>query len=126
MENRINLSTFAGGAVIERFDKEMVRVLENLLDPNTDPKKSRKLTLTIALKGDDKRDIAEVDIQAKVALAPAKSISSRIVMGRDTTGKIVGSELKSGIKGQTFIDPDGDVAEDTGDKVVDYRKRREN
>ncbi|POD45915.1 replication terminator protein [Pseudomonas syringae pv. syringae] len=119
----INLTDFADGAVAERFNMELSKVLENIADPNTDPKKVRKVTLTISLKADDKRDIAQVGIVAKTTLVPAKDIETKIVMGQDNKGKVVGAELKSGIKGQTFVDDDGDIASDTGDKIVDFRKQ---
>ena len=45
----IDLSGLADGAVSERFQLELQRVLENIADPNTDPKKARTLTLTLTL-----------------------------------------------------------------------------
>ncbi len=118
-KNNIDLSNFADGAVAERFNLELQRVLDNIADPNTDPKKVRSVTLTVSLKADEQRDIANVSITAKASLAPAKNIETKIVMGMDNDGKVIGNELKSGMKGQTFIDNDGDVADDTGRKLRD-------
>ena len=39
------------------------------------------------------------------------------------TGMIAASELKSGVKGQTYIDEQGDVRTDTGEKVEDIEKK---
>lgn len=114
----IDLSNFADGAVAERFNLELQKVLENIADPNTDPKKARKLTMTIMLKADEKRDIASVSIQTKTSLVPAKDIETKIVMDCDAKGNVVGAELKSGSKGQMFIDDDGQIADDRGNKVV--------
>lgn len=114
---KIDLTNFADGAVAERFDQALQQVLENIADPNTDPKKARKITVTLTVKADEKRDIANVSIQTKTALTPAKEVETRIVVGMDGGGKVVGAELKSGSKGQMFIDSEGDVAEDTGKKV---------
>lgn len=118
----VDLNNFANGAVAERFNLELQKVLENIADPNTDPKKPRKLTLTVKVTGNENRDIADVEVEAKLTLAPARTIESKIIIDRDSSGKIVGSELKSGAKGQTYIDEDGDIADDTGKKIIDFRK----
>lgn len=126
---KINLSNLANGSVAERIDMELQRVLENIADPNTDPKKARKLTVTVTLKADEKRDIANVSIQTKSTVVPAKDVETKFVLDRDNSGKVVGAELKSSAKGQMMIDKDGDVADDKGEKVpnvVDFRKQQSN
>ncbi|WP_254120961.1 replication terminator protein [Shouchella clausii] len=122
MSKIVDLNEFANGAVMERFNIELQKVLENIADPNTDPKKARKLNITVTLKADGERDIASVGIQAKTTLAPAKDIETKIVIDQDQAGKIIGKELRSGIKGQTYFDEDG-VYEDTGEKIIDFRKQ---
>lgn len=122
MAKIINLSEFADGAVAERFNIELRKVLENIADPNTDPKKARKVTLTVTLKADEQRDIANVSVQAKTVLAPAKQIETKIVMDYDGDGYVTGAELKSGLKGQSYITEDGEVADDRGNKIVSFKK----
>lgn len=117
----IDLTDFAGGAVAERFNIELQRVLENIADPNTDPKKPRKLILTLTVKADENRDIANVSIQTKTSLVPAKDIETKIVMDYDAKGNVVGAELKSGAKGQIFIDDDGEIADDRGNKIIQFK-----
>lgn len=117
----IDLADFAGGAVAERFNIELQRVLENIADPNTDPKKPRKLILTLTVKADENRDIANVSIQTKTSLVPAKDIETKIVMDYDAKGNVVGAELKSGAKGQMFIDDDGEIADDRGNKIIQFK-----
>jgi uncharacterized protein YuzE len=124
MGNTIDLSSFADGAVAERFNLELSKVLENIADPNTDAKKVRKVTLTVSLKADDKRDIASVGIVAKSTLAPAKDIETKIVMDYDGKGNVIGAELKSGKKGQTYYDSEtGEVKDDKGENVIEYQRR---
>lgn len=123
MTTVINLTEFAEGAVAERVNLEVKKVLENIADPNTDPKKKRKVALTLTFEADDQRDIANVSIQTKTSLAPARSIETKIIMDMDGAGHVIGSELRSGIKGQTFIDPEGDISSDTGEKIIDFRKQ---
>lgn len=124
MDKIIDLSNFADGAVAERFNHELRKLLENIADPNTDPKKTRKLTLTLTLKADDKRDIASVSIQAKSTIAPARDIETKILMDRDIKGRVTGAELKSGIKGQTFIDHEGDFSDDKGNKIINFKNTK--
>lgn len=125
MPKIVSLNEFANGAVLERFNVELQKILENINDPNTDPKKARKLTLTVTMKGDEERELATVSVQAKSTLAPAKDVETIIVMDYDSKGKVTGKELKSGIKGQTYFDEDG-VYEDTGEKIIDFRKQNQN
>lgn len=53
----IDLNSFADGALFERVNIELKKVLENIADPNTDPKKVRKINITIAVAGDQQRDV---------------------------------------------------------------------
>lgn len=120
--SKINLSELAEGAVAERFNIEFKKALENIQDPNTDPKKARKITLEITLKANEKRDIADMTVKAKTAVAPAKEIETKIVMDYDSKGSVVGQELKSGIKGQTFIDVEtGEIQSDVGEKIINFK-----
>lgn len=121
MKKMIDLEKFADGAVAERFNIELQKVLENIADPNTDAKKVRKVTLTVSFKADDKRDVALVSVQAKSQLAPALEIETKILMDQDSNGNIIGAELQSGVKGQAFIDSDGDVSDDTGNKIIEFK-----
>jgi hypothetical protein len=121
MANIINLSSFAEGAVAERFNAELQKILENIADPNTDAAKVRKLTLTLSFKADEKRDIVVTSVQAKSALSPAKHIETKIVMDLDNRGNVTGAELKSGIKGQSYITEDGEVETDIGEKVISFK-----
>lgn len=118
----INFNTLGNGAVAERFNYELKKVLENIADVNTDHKKTRKLQVTITMKPNESRDIADVQIQVKPTLVPAKETNTSIVLGYDKNGEIAGAELQSGAKGQTFIDVDGDLAADTGEKLPSENK----
>lgn len=118
----IDLTDFAGGAVAEHFNLELQRLLENIADPNTDPKKARSLTVTVTLRGDDARDIANVSVQTKSKLVPAREVETKIILDQDSRGNVVGAELKSGTKGQMFIDQDGEIADDRGNKIVKFNK----
>ncbi|MFI8709906.1 replication terminator protein [Bacillus sp. NPDC077411] len=135
----IDLNSLAEGAVAEKMDAEFESVLKNMADPNTDPTKARSITLTLTFKGNKKREIWDCTVKTSSKLAPAKEVESTFIMGRDENGKVIGQELSSGVKGQYYIDTDGDVANDIGEKVpveeaeaptnsgvVDFRKQNAN
>lgn len=117
MDHKINLDELAEGAVNYKFNEELRKVLSNIADPNTEPHKRRTITLTIGIWGDDSRDVLNADVVAKSKLLPAKEAQTKIMMGPDEHGNFVGKELKSGVKGQLFLDRDGDVAKDDGEKI---------
>lgn len=114
----IKLSEFAGGAVDERFNLELQEVLKNINDLNTDPTKKRKITITVTMTGNDDRDLSSVLVEAKTVLVPAMGISSTLILDHDEKGKPVAAELKSGIRGQSFISEDGEILDDKGQAVL--------
>ena len=126
MSKIIDLNNFSDGAVAERFNQELQKVLENIADPNTDSKAVRTLTLTLSFKADDKRDVVVTNAIAKSKLAPARAIESKLLMDIDGKGKVTGAELKSGVKGQTRLDVEtGEIQEDTGSKIYSFRQTKE-
>ncbi|AQT84314.1 hypothetical protein [Paenibacillus larvae] len=114
---RITLESLANGGVVERFEQELAKVFANIGDPNTSAKAARKINLSLSIKPDEKREIAEVTIQATTTLAPSKELMTTIIMDRDNDGKVVGAELKSNMQGQTYLGDDGEVRSDVGDKI---------
>ncbi|SDM15509.1 hypothetical protein [Sediminibacillus halophilus] len=119
----IKLSELANGGLQERFENEMGNVLENIADRNTDASVKRSVTIKLTFKPNEKRDIADTIIDVSSKLAPAVSVPTSIVMGHDEKGKVVGQELKSGLKGQTYFDGEA-VNTDTGEKIFDFRKTK--
>lgn len=121
MSEIIDLNTFANGALAERMNIELKAALSNLADMNTDPKKARKVTVTITLTTDDRRKVVNTSVQAKTTTAPAKNIETQLLMDYDKNGDVTGAELVSGEPGQFFMDHEGDVADDVGRKVADNK-----
>ena len=112
----VNLDTFAGGAVAEKLNIELQKVLTNIADPNTDHKKARKVQMTMTLKANEQRGLATVVVDVKSTLAPSKGVETQMMIDFNASGEVVGAELKSGIPGQTYFDNDG-VKTDTGEPV---------
>lgn len=122
----IDLNTFADGALAERFHQEFERVMENMADLNTDPKKARKIVLTLSFAGDKKRDVWNCQVQATSKLAPTEAVESKILLDMDQNGNLVGQELASGIQGQFYMDLQGDVKTDVGQSVEEVEEVEQN
>lgn len=91
-ETQKSILQMARGAIMERADYEMSRVLANILDANTSPTAKRKLTLTLELKPDDSRETITVSCTAKSTLAPTSPVVTSLYVadgekrgGNDTT-----------------------------------------
>ena len=118
---KLNLAEMAQGAFMEQFHRELGEVLSNIADPNTDPKKARKITLSMILKSDENREVVTVETQSKSTLVPPKPLGTTIIIDREKDGSVVGAELVSGQKGQMYIDADSQIEDDKG-KVVSIQR----
>jgi len=122
--DRLNITNLAKGALLERADVEVKRVLENITDQNTDWKKARKITLTLEFKAlDESRESVKVDLQAKSSISPYTPVTTQVYIDKDETGEVVAQEFVKGqMKDQVKIDEDtGEIVEDKpvrGRKIV--------
>ncbi len=120
----INITNIANGALVEQVDSEIKRVLANIMDPNTDFKKKRKITITLEFAPHEDRDISDVSFSTKSTIIPTKPISTRIVFEKDGNGEIAVEELSKGaLKGQSQIDYEtGEIKEPkTMSRVVNLK-----
>ena len=89
----------AHGAIQERADYEMSRLLDNILDPNTAATAQRTLTITLKLKPDDTRQNIAVSCVAKSTLAATNPVTTSLYVADEET-----IEMVPQIPGQTAID----------------------
>jgi len=82
IHGEITLANLGGGAALERFSEELEKVLENILDVNTDAKKTRSITMTVAIKPTKERNQAAVGIACTSKLAPVETYATRAFIGR--------------------------------------------
>ena len=136
--SKVNLETFAGGALQEKFDDAFEKVLVNMMDPNTPWKNKRKITVEVTLEQNEDRDDTTVNVSVVPKLAPVKPIGTRMAIGKDLqTGQVVAEEYGSQCRGQMTMDDypvkknaeiDGKTVDtETGEiaeegKVVDFRQ----
>lgn len=89
----------ANGAIKERVDVEMGRVVRNILDINTKATTPRKITVTLTLTPDEARQHVEVAAEAKATLAPMVPVRTSLAVGTEN-GKQMAVELTPQIPGQ--------------------------
>ena len=82
----------ARGAIMERVDYEMARVIENVLDQNTKPTAKRKVTINIEITPDDAREILTVNTTAKSTLAPTNPVTTALFLG-EQNGEVCAVEM---------------------------------
>lgn len=103
--SRVNLETFAGGALQEKFDDAMEKVLVNMTDPNTPWKNKRKIVVEVSFEQNEDRDDSTVNVSVVPKLAPVKPVSTRMAIGKDLeTGQVFAEEYGSQCRGQMTLD----------------------
>jgi len=80
-EEAVSLASLAGGAAIERFDDELARVVANILDPNTDEKATRTITLKVKVKPGRDREFGGVSFTVASQLAQARAVETLVYFG---------------------------------------------
>lgn len=89
-ESQKSILQMARGAILERTDYEMYRILENILDANTSATAKRELTLKLTLKPDDDRQTITVSCTASSKLAPTNPVvTSLYVADEDNVVEMV-------------------------------------
>lgn len=90
----LSLSTVCGGCAEERFNFELQKILENILDPNTDATAERSVTLTVKVKPDEDRQMMRSTLTVSSKPAPLSPQSSFAMVGKDVRGKAEAHEVK--------------------------------
>ena len=106
---RSSLLQMAKGAIQERVDYEVSRVVDNILDMNTEAKVKRKVVLTIVMVPDDDRQVVKIEASAKSTLAPVTPVGTSLVITADGNGEMVLAEIIPQVPGQ--ISMNGEVQE---------------
>ncbi len=101
--NPKSILEIANGAVLERADYEMSKILDNIYDPNTDPKKKRTLTITIDFFADANRQVISTNYVVKPKLQPTSAISTTLFLSPDENGDLCAMEMAPQVPGQLDI-----------------------
>lgn len=97
---RSSLLQMAKGAIQERVDYEVSRVVDNILDMNTEAKVKRKVTLTIVMTPDEDRQVVKIEASAKSTLAPVTPVGTSLVITADGNGEMILAEIVPQVPGQ--------------------------
>lgn len=109
-DTRSSILQMAKGAIQERVDYEVTKVIDNILDVNTDPVAKRKITLTIEMKPDENRQFISLKASAKSTLAPVIPIGTTLGIAADGNGEMVIVETVPQIPGQMNLDGEEQAA----------------
>lgn len=118
---KLDLSQIGEGGLQEKVDKELEKVFDNILDPNTETKTARKLTITLTMKSDDSRQTVATAMEVKSILAPQKSVATTVLVGQKD-GSVYANELKSTVPGQTYFDEEAVLRSDIGEPIENLEK----
>lgn len=92
------------GAIMERVDYEMGRVLENILDPNTKATGKRKINIILELVPSADRKTITVSSTAKSTLVSTDPVITGLyVTTAPSTGELVAYEMVPQVPGQMDI-----------------------
>lgn len=72
------------GAILERVDYEMGKVMENILDPNTKATAKRKISVTLELIPSADRRTITVQSTAKCSLTPTDPVTTSLYIHQRT------------------------------------------
>lgn len=80
----LSLENIGRGAAIEKFQDSLERVIENIVNPNTQPDKARKITLEVTFKpGKNDRSRCAVTVNSKETLAPLTEFETIVDVGME-------------------------------------------
>ncbi len=119
MALNIDLENLAGGELAEKFEDAMKKVVANMMDPNTPYKNKRKISINLSLEQNENRDDVAIECTVNTTLAPVKSATTRMTIGKDLrTGELYAEEYGSGIRGQAKIQ---DYEDEKGNYVIEQK-----
>ena len=103
--DRTSILESSRGAILERVDYEMGKVIDNIMDPNTKATGKRKITVTLELiPGSDRRTIT-LNTTAKSTLVPSDPVTTSLyISSQPGTGEMVVAEMVPQIPGQMNMD----------------------
>lgn len=87
----VTLNNIGGGALSELFEAELVRVLENIADPNTDAGARRSINISVSFKPKADRSVADVTLTCGSKVAGIKNVDTQLYMGKHQ-GKLIAVE----------------------------------
>jgi hypothetical protein len=85
----VNIETINEGAIIQGFEIELRRALENIADLNTPATFTRAIKLELILKPHSDRVVIETEFKVSSKLAGIETHKSKVFLGRAEDGGLV-------------------------------------
>lgn len=104
MQETNSILEMAQGAIMEQVNIEVYKVIQNILDPNTNATKARSMSVKVDFKPSEDRSQVVITATASSKLLPNNSIQTSLYVGADSNGELVATELVPNIPGQTGLD----------------------
>lgn len=122
MKYKKSILEMANGAIMEKLNVELSKVLKNINDKNTEPTKPRKIKIELTFKPDAERKTVSVSATTKVDLQPVHPTIINLFNVNEIdkeTNQMKNSlvEMTTGLPGQ--IDIYGNVVEPEAIEVLD-------
>lgn len=81
-EELVTLASIANGAAMELFEHELKRVIANIWDVNTSPKKKRQILIKVDIQPSETREIGYYNVEVSAKLASVKPVESTMYFGK--------------------------------------------
>lgn len=94
----------ATGAIKERVDYDVTKVIDNILDLNTKAQAKRKITLTIEFAPDENRKRISISVTSKATLCPTNPVSTALAFVPNQKGEAQLVEMVPQVPGQMALD----------------------
>lgn len=82
----LKLSDLMNGGLEEKVNRELTKVIENVLDPNTEATKAREINIKIKIVPWEDRSKCNMNAEVKSKLQPGKKIDTIIYVGETANG----------------------------------------
>lgn len=122
MKYKKSILEMGNGAITEKIDIELAKVLKNINDKNTDPTKARKIKIELTFRPDAERKTISVQVMTKTDLQPVNPTTINL-FNMDDVNKVTGEvkktlvEMTAGLPGQ--MDIFGNVVEPEAIQIID-------
>jgi len=90
-EQPVTIFTIGNGVLAELFDRELEKVVEDVLDLNSIATAPRSITIKVMVKPDENRNFGHVGITVASSIGKPKPVGSTMYFGRKN-GKIIAVE----------------------------------
>lgn len=90
----------ARGAILEACDVEVSKVMENILDVNTQATKKREVNIKIVFEPSADRQQVNVSAVSSSKLVASNAVQTSLFCGKDSSGNIQAVEMTPNIPGQ--------------------------